>query len=228
MPGSCISLPSLLTIACGDLSPTSGPGVPHPMALSLEAASGVSGSYSMSGSPVAAPAPHQAGILGLISSFTPLRMAGPSQGSTETLDPDSARSSPFEERRRRVKEEGKVNVTGGEVGGLGLGTLVPDSHLSWGCSCSGWWWHRRGAVPTPGTAGELWSWPKAAAGRGEGTGAHLTPMPAIGLPLGVSLQGCCSLTPFSRFSQYAGIEPVDKINTEVKSFMCSGALLALP
>ncbi|KAK2541934.1 Misp [Columba livia] len=71
------------------------------------AASGVSGSYSMSGSPVAAPAPHQAGILGLISSFTPLRMAGPSQGSTETLDPDSARSSPFEERRRRVKEEGK-------------------------------------------------------------------------------------------------------------------------
>lgn len=121
MPGSCVSLPSLLTIPCGDLSPTSGPGVPHPMALSLEAASGVSGSYSVSGSPVGAPAPHQAGILGLISSFTPLRMAGPSQGSTETLDPDSARSSPFEERRRRVKEEGKVNVTGGEVGGLGAG-----------------------------------------------------------------------------------------------------------
>ncbi|NWQ82205.1 MISP protein, partial [Columbina picui] len=93
--------------SCGDLSPTRGPGVPHPMALSLEAASGVSGSYSVSGSPVSAPAPHQAGILGLISSFTPLRVAGPSQGSTEPPNPDSARSSPFEERRRRVKEEGK-------------------------------------------------------------------------------------------------------------------------
>ncbi|NXG56250.1 MISP protein, partial [Hemiprocne comata] len=71
------------------------------------AASGVSGSYSVSGSPVSTPAPHQAGVLGLMSSFTPLRVAGPSQGSTETLTPDSARSSPFEERRRRVKEDGK-------------------------------------------------------------------------------------------------------------------------
>ncbi|XP_068276684.1 mitotic interactor and substrate of PLK1 [Nyctibius grandis] len=71
------------------------------------AASGVSGSYSVSGSPVSTPASHQAGVLGLISSFTPLRVAGPSQGSTETLAPDSARSSPFEERRRRVKEDGK-------------------------------------------------------------------------------------------------------------------------
>ncbi|NXW07553.1 MISP protein, partial [Fregetta grallaria] len=71
------------------------------------AASGVSGSYSVSGSPVSTPASHQAGVLGLMSSFTPLRVAGPSQGSTETLAPDSARSSPFEERRRRVKEDGK-------------------------------------------------------------------------------------------------------------------------
>ncbi|NXF52413.1 MISP protein, partial [Oceanites oceanicus] len=71
------------------------------------AASGASGSYSVSGSPVPAPASHQAGVLGLMSSFTPLRVAGPSQGSTETLAPDSARSSPFEERRRRVKEDGK-------------------------------------------------------------------------------------------------------------------------
>ncbi|NWI66163.1 MISP protein, partial [Todus mexicanus] len=70
------------------------------------AASGVSGSYSVSGSPVSTPAPHQ-GVLGLVSSFTPLRVAGASQGSTETLSPDSARSSPFEERRRRVKEDGK-------------------------------------------------------------------------------------------------------------------------
>ncbi|KAM9265550.1 mitotic interactor and substrate of PLK1 isoform 1-T2 [Morus bassanus] len=71
------------------------------------AASGVSGSYSVSGSPVSSPAPHQAGVLGLVSSFTPLRVAGPSQGSMETLAPDSAQSSPFEERRRRVKEDGK-------------------------------------------------------------------------------------------------------------------------
>ncbi|KFO70878.1 Mitotic interactor and substrate of PLK1 [Cuculus canorus] len=34
-------------------------------------------------------------------------VTGPSQGSTETLTSDSARSSPFEERRKRVKEEGK-------------------------------------------------------------------------------------------------------------------------
>ncbi|XP_076215630.1 mitotic interactor and substrate of PLK1 isoform X1 [Aptenodytes patagonicus] len=71
------------------------------------AASGVSGSYSVSGSPVSTPTSHQVGVLGLVSSFTPLRVAGPSQGSTETLAPDSARSSPFEERRRRVKEDGK-------------------------------------------------------------------------------------------------------------------------
>ncbi|NXU25412.1 MISP protein, partial [Thalassarche chlororhynchos] len=71
------------------------------------AASGVSGTYSVSGSPVSAPASHQAGVLGLMSSFTPLRVAGPSHGSTETLAPDSAHSSPFEERRRRVKEDGK-------------------------------------------------------------------------------------------------------------------------
>ncbi|NWU55787.1 MISP protein, partial [Dromas ardeola] len=71
------------------------------------AASGASGSYPVSKSPVSAPASHQGEVLGLISSFTPLRVAGPSQGSTETLTPDSAHSSPFEERRRRVKEEGK-------------------------------------------------------------------------------------------------------------------------
>ncbi|NXJ80800.1 MISP protein, partial [Trogon melanurus] len=71
------------------------------------AASGASGSYSVAGSPVPTPASHQTGVLGLMSSFTPLRLAGPSQGSTETLSPDSARSSPFEERRRRVKEDGK-------------------------------------------------------------------------------------------------------------------------
>ncbi|KAM7081006.1 mitotic interactor and substrate of PLK1 isoform 1-T2 [Ciconia maguari] len=71
------------------------------------AASGVSGSYSVSESPISTPASHQAGVLGLVSSFTPLRVASPSQGSTETLAPDSARSSPFEERRRRVKEDGK-------------------------------------------------------------------------------------------------------------------------
>ncbi|KAM6369064.1 mitotic interactor and substrate of PLK1 isoform 1-T3 [Pluvialis apricaria] len=71
------------------------------------AASGVSGSYSVSESPVSTPASQQVGVLGLMSSFTPLRVAGPSQGSTETLAPDSARSSPFEERRRRVKEDGK-------------------------------------------------------------------------------------------------------------------------
>ncbi|XP_065508329.1 mitotic interactor and substrate of PLK1 [Caloenas nicobarica] len=90
-------------------SQVSGDGVPQDGSRSRHssAASGVSGSYSVSGSPVSGPAPHQAGILGLISSFTPLRVAGPSQGSTETLDPDSARSSPFEEWRRRVKEEGK-------------------------------------------------------------------------------------------------------------------------
>ncbi|XP_056368868.1 mitotic interactor and substrate of PLK1 [Oenanthe melanoleuca] len=71
------------------------------------AASGASGSYSVSGSPASSPASHQTGVLGLISSFTPLRVTSSSQGSAETLTPDSSRSSPFEERRRRVKEEGK-------------------------------------------------------------------------------------------------------------------------
>ncbi|KAM9369018.1 mitotic interactor and substrate of PLK1 [Phaethornis superciliosus] len=71
------------------------------------AASGVSGSYSASRSPDSTPAPHQAGVLGLMSSFTPLRVGGPSQGSSETLTPNSARSSPFEEQRKRVKEDGK-------------------------------------------------------------------------------------------------------------------------
>ncbi|NXO52944.1 MISP protein, partial [Aramus guarauna] len=87
--------------------PQEGSHSRHSSALSLEAASGVSGSYSVSASPVSSPASHQAGVLGLVSSFTPLRAAGPSQGSTETLTSDSARSSPFEERRRRVKEDGK-------------------------------------------------------------------------------------------------------------------------
>ncbi|XP_074708096.1 mitotic interactor and substrate of PLK1 [Strix uralensis] len=87
----------------------SGDGVPQDGSRSRHssAASGVSGSYSVSGSPVSTPAPHQVGVLGLVSSFTPLRVAGPPQGSTETLGPDLARSSPFEERRRRVKEDGK-------------------------------------------------------------------------------------------------------------------------
>ncbi|NWR89623.1 MISP protein, partial [Furnarius figulus] len=71
------------------------------------AASGASGSYSVSGSPTSTPASHQTGILGLISSFSPLRVASSPQGSTETPTPDSSRSSPFEERRRRVKEDGK-------------------------------------------------------------------------------------------------------------------------
>ncbi|NXB59933.1 MISP protein, partial [Struthidea cinerea] len=71
------------------------------------AASGASGNYSVSESPASSPAPHQTGILGLISSFTPLRVTSSSQGSAETLTPDSSRSSPFEERRRRVKEDGK-------------------------------------------------------------------------------------------------------------------------
>ncbi|NXB72288.1 MISP protein, partial [Donacobius atricapilla] len=71
------------------------------------AASGASGNYSVSESPASSPAPHQTGVLGLISSFTPLRVTSSSQGSAETLTPDSSRSSPFEERRRRVKEDGK-------------------------------------------------------------------------------------------------------------------------
>ncbi|NWV42552.1 MISP protein, partial [Grantiella picta] len=71
------------------------------------AASGASGNYSVSGSPASSPASHQTGILGLISSFTPLRVTSSSQGSAETLTPDSPHSSPFEEQRRRVKEDGK-------------------------------------------------------------------------------------------------------------------------
>ncbi|NXE42538.1 MISP protein, partial [Ptilorrhoa leucosticta] len=71
------------------------------------AASGASGNYSVPGTPASSPASHQTGILGLISSFTPLRVTSSSQGSAETLTPDSSHSSPFEERRRRVKEEGK-------------------------------------------------------------------------------------------------------------------------
>nr|XP_026654132.1 mitotic interactor and substrate of PLK1-like [Zonotrichia albicollis] len=78
-----------------------------PNALSLTAASGASGHYSVSESPASSPASHQPGILGLISSFTPLRVTSSSQGSAETLTPDSSHSSPFEERRRRVKEDGK-------------------------------------------------------------------------------------------------------------------------
>ncbi|NXI13207.1 MISP protein, partial [Irena cyanogastra] len=71
------------------------------------AASGASGNYSVSESPATSPASHQTGILGLISSFTPLRVTSSSQSSAETLTPDSSHSSPFEERRRRVKEDGK-------------------------------------------------------------------------------------------------------------------------
>ncbi|NWU89657.1 MISP protein, partial [Upupa epops] len=71
------------------------------------AASGVSGSYSVSGSPASTPTLPQPGVLALVSSFTPLRVAGPSQGSTETLTPDSAHSGPFAEPRKRVKEDGK-------------------------------------------------------------------------------------------------------------------------
>ncbi|NXS65648.1 MISP protein, partial [Pandion haliaetus] len=93
------------SLVSGDGAPQEGSRSRH-----SSAASGVSSTYSMSGSPVSTPALHQAGVLGLVSSFTPLRVAGPSQGSTETLTPDSARSSPFEERRRRVKEDGKVNA----------------------------------------------------------------------------------------------------------------------
>ncbi|NXJ55900.1 MISP protein, partial [Spizaetus tyrannus] len=90
------------SLVSGDDVPQEGSRSRH-----SSAASGVSGTYSVSGSPTSTPAPHHAGVLGLVSSFTPLRVAGPSQGSTETLTPDSAHSSPFEERRRRVKEDGK-------------------------------------------------------------------------------------------------------------------------
>ncbi|NXL95677.1 MISP protein, partial [Alectura lathami] len=84
----------------GDGSPREGSRSRH-----SSAASGTSGSYSVTGSPVFAPASHQTGVLGLVTSFTPLRVVA--QGSTESLSPDSARSSPFEERKRRTKEEGK-------------------------------------------------------------------------------------------------------------------------
>ncbi|NWR50482.1 MISP protein, partial [Regulus satrapa] len=91
------------------LMDTYGDGVPQEGSRSRHssAASGASGNYSVSGSPASSPASHQPGVLGLISSFTPLRVTTSSQGSAETLTPDSSRSSPFEERRRRVKEDGK-------------------------------------------------------------------------------------------------------------------------
>ncbi|NWU24803.1 MISP protein, partial [Dyaphorophyia castanea] len=91
------------------LMDTYSDGVPQEGSRSRHssAASGASGNYSVSESPASSPASHQTGILGLISSFTPLRVTSSSQGSAETLTPDSSHSSPFEERRRRVKEEGK-------------------------------------------------------------------------------------------------------------------------
>ncbi|NXA81030.1 MISP protein, partial [Thryothorus ludovicianus] len=91
------------------LMDTYSDGVPQEGSRSRHssAASGASGNYSVSGSSASSPASHQTGILGLISSFTPLRVTSSSQGGTETLTPDSSHSSPFEERRRRVKEDGK-------------------------------------------------------------------------------------------------------------------------
>ncbi|NXI00895.1 MISP protein, partial [Pachycephala philippinensis] len=91
------------------LMDTYSDGVPQEGSRSRHssAASGASGNYSVSESPASSPASHQTGILGLISSFTPLKVTSSSQGSAETLTLDSSRSSPFEERRRRVKEEGK-------------------------------------------------------------------------------------------------------------------------
>ncbi|NXL70256.1 MISP protein, partial [Leptocoma aspasia] len=91
------------------LMDTCSDGVPQEGSRSRHssAASGASGNYSVSESPASSPASHQTGVLGLISSFTPLRVTSSSQGSAETLTPDSSRSSPFEERRRRVKEDGK-------------------------------------------------------------------------------------------------------------------------
>ncbi|NXI60088.1 MISP protein, partial [Chloroceryle aenea] len=89
-------------------SPVSSDGVPQEGSRSRHrsAASGVSHSYSVSGSPISTPAPQQ-GVLGLVSSFTPLRVASPSQGSMKTFTTDATHSSPFEEWRRRVKEDGK-------------------------------------------------------------------------------------------------------------------------
>ncbi|NWY21245.1 MISP protein, partial [Aphelocoma coerulescens] len=91
------------------LTDTYSDGVPQEGSRSRHssAASGASGSYSVSGSPASSPASHHTGVLGLISSFTPLRVTSSSQGSAETFTPDSSRSSPFEEQRRRVKEDGK-------------------------------------------------------------------------------------------------------------------------
>ncbi|NWH39024.1 MISP protein, partial [Chloropsis hardwickii] len=91
------------------LMDTSSDGVPQEGSRSRHssAASGASGHYSVSESPASSPASHQTGVLGLISSFTPLRVTSSSPGSAETLTPDSSCSSPFEERRRRVKEDGK-------------------------------------------------------------------------------------------------------------------------
>ncbi|NXM42751.1 MISP protein, partial [Gymnorhina tibicen] len=91
------------------LTDTYSDGVPQEGSRSRHssAASGASGNYSVTESPASSPASHQTGILGLISSFSPLRVTSSSQGSVETLTPDSSSSSPFEERRRRVKEEGK-------------------------------------------------------------------------------------------------------------------------
>uniref|UniRef100_A0A8D0EMM7 A-kinase anchor protein 2 C-terminal domain-containing protein n=1 Tax=Strix occidentalis caurina TaxID=311401 RepID=A0A8D0EMM7_STROC len=141
----------------------SGDGVPQDGSRSRHssAASGVSGSYSVSGSPVSTPAPHQVGVLGLVSSFTPLRVAGPPQGSTETLGPDSARSSPFEERRRRVKEDGKVNAPAPRAGGWSPG---------------GGWWLRGRRRPCPAPARR---WGSSHGGRrgGGGTGTGLCQPP---------------------------------------------------
>ncbi|OXB61613.1 hypothetical protein ASZ78_006301, partial [Callipepla squamata] len=64
------------------------------------AASGASGSYSLSGSPV--PAPQQPGVLGLVASFTPLRLS-----CSDSPGPETVLCSPTEERRRRTREEGK-------------------------------------------------------------------------------------------------------------------------
>ncbi|NXD17090.1 MISP protein, partial [Nothocercus nigrocapillus] len=76
-----------------------------PLSSQSSAASGASGSYSVSGSPLPSPALHHGGVLALASAFTPLRVAGPVPGSAEALE--SGHSGPVDERRRRVKEDGK-------------------------------------------------------------------------------------------------------------------------
>jgi len=159
-----------------------------PTALSLEAASGASGSYSVSGSPVSAPASHQVGVLGLMASFTPLRVAGPSQGSTETLAPGSARSSPFEEQRRRVKEDGKVNapalrraargrgaaagggleVLSGRLGGGGKRLCRVPRAASHSSGCQRW----VGLARSSSSLWGGWSWPELSPRSGEGTTSH--------------------------------------------------------